>query len=123
MTGIYGVHAHIDEALARLVAACWYIGIATNDSCQGGLPDQPEAYIGFAPGSGETFIRLATLASTPAELEAQPREALDWRIGQTAPEEQDGWWWSAGYPWIPGFAAHFPPSDIPELTRRLERFG
>jgi len=115
ITGEYGIHCHVDRALAPLIEACWLLGITTSDSCQGGGEEQ--AYIAFPSGFAEAFATAATWARTGQELEAQLDDALDWRIYIGDPT---GWRWTPGYPWRQGFAVHFPPGDIPELTRRLQ---
>lgn len=121
VTSEYGPHAHVDAEIAPLVVACWDLMLATMSSCQGALPDQPLAYLGFAPGSAERFARAATLATTPAEQERTPEDALDWRIYELRDSDDPaGWRWIPGYPWAPGFTVYFPPADIPELARRLE---
>jgi hypothetical protein len=120
LTGEYGVHAHVDIGIASLIEACWARGIITTGSCQGGGGEK--ASLGFAPGSAQRFARAATLAGTAAEMEETPDGALDWRIYESRDsEDPTGWTWFPGYPWDSGFAVHFPPEDIPELTRRLQR--
>jgi len=116
LTDEYGVHTHVDKGIAPLVAACWAVGIQTASSCQGG-PDEP-AILGFPAGSAESFARAATSTDRPEVLEATPEDALDWRIYGLG--DPGGWRWVPGYPWDPGFVVYFPPSDIPELTRRLQ---
>lgn len=121
ITSEYGLHAHVDEGIARLVLACWDVGIVTGGSCQGG--GSQHASLGFAPGSAESFARAATIARNLHEIEQIPDGSLDWRIYEFRDfEDPEGWRWIPGYPWGPGFSCHFPPSDIPELVRRLESF-
>jgi hypothetical protein len=120
ITDEYGVHAHVDKGIAPLIQACWARGIVTTGSCQGGGGEK--ATIGFPSGGyAERFAAAATVA-TYETIEDLPFEALDWRIFTLTDEaDPDGWWWMPSYPWDPGWGVHFPPEDIPELTRRLER--
>jgi hypothetical protein len=119
---VFGVHAHVDEGIAALIAACWGVGIGTTNSCQGD-PDTGRAYIGFERGAAERFVGAATTEDLddPASIEA---EVLGWRMRETRPEDDpQAWTWlPGGWPWAVGFVAIFPPADIPELTRRLERW-
>jgi hypothetical protein len=119
LTGEYGDHAHIDEGIAPLVQACWALGIGTSGTCQGG--GEVKVALGFAPGGAQRFARAATLARTPVEMEQNPEEALDWRIYEFRDyDDPAGWRWIPGYPWDPGFTVYFPPSDLYEVTRRLQ---
>lgn len=121
LTSEYGVHAHVDVGIAQLVTACWDLDIATTNSCQGGADEH--AYLAFPAGFTERFARAATSGAHPEELEAAPEDSLDLRIYEFRDfDDPLGWRWVVGYPWATGFAAHFPPADIPELVRRLESY-
>jgi hypothetical protein len=121
---VFGDHAHVDQGIAELIEACWEVGILTTSSCQGG-PDGANfgdrAHIGFERGAAERFVGAATgedHLDDPATIEAG---VLGWRMRELRPEDDPlGWTWlPGGWPWSVRFSAHFPPSDIPELARRL----
>lgn len=117
LMGEYGVHAHVDEGIAELLALCWRLGIWTHDSCEGD-PQTGRAYISFAPDSGERFVGAATIEDLD---DPSTFESLGWRM-RGADTEDDWEWHPGGFPWGVRFSAHFPPSDIPELVRRFRRF-
>lgn len=112
-----GNHCHVDEGLADLIWTCWSIGIVTGGSCQKD-PGTGLAALGFAPGCAEHFVGAATDEDLddPATF-----AALGWRMrGAETPTD---WIWQPGdFGWDVTFAALFPPSDIPELVRRLGRW-
>lgn len=117
VTSEYGVHAHIDEGIAALIAACWSSGITTKSSCQED-PESKLAYVSFAPGSAERFVG----AATDEDLEDPATfEDLGWRM-RGAGTALDWRWQPGGFARGVSFAAYFPPSDVPELFRRLERW-
>jgi hypothetical protein len=68
LTSEYGPHVHVDVEIAPLVEACWDLMLATTTSCQGALPDLPQAFLGFAPGSAERFAQVATAARSEPEF-------------------------------------------------------
>jgi hypothetical protein len=115
----YGPHVHVDAGIAPLVLACWDLMLATMSSCEGALPDEPFAYLAFAPGSAERFAQVATATKSESEFGRLPAGSLDRRICESG-DDPAGWRWFPGRAWTPGFVVRFPPSDIPELTRRLE---
>lgn len=111
-------HAHVDEALAPLIRACWSLGIWTTASCQA-LPDDGlglgRAYVAFEPGSAERFVATATV-----EVDLADEESAASRMGAFSfgPDDAAAWTWiPAGLPWDVHFVAYFPPGDIPELIR------
>ena len=118
VTSEYGVHAHVDEGIAALIQACWRSGIPTQSSCQEDDPETGEAYIGFAPGQAERFVAAATAEDLD---DPSTFEGLGWRM-RGADTALDWRWQPGGFEWGVSFAAHFPPGDIPELVRRLERW-
>jgi hypothetical protein len=114
---VHGLHAHVDENLVDLIAACWRVGIATTSSCQED-PEDGLAAIGFGPGAAELFVGAATTKDLddPATF-----ESLGWRMRGT--ESIDSWTWQpGGFAWRVSFVAFFPPADIGELTTRLRKF-
>ena len=116
LTDEYGLHAHVDEGIAELIAACWAAGIMTTSSCQEGRPGW--ATIGFAPGHAERFVGAATNEDLddPATF-----EGLGWRMRGT--ESPESWVWQpGGFSWTVSFGADFPVADIPELVERLRRW-
>ena len=116
---VYGDHAHVDEGIADLITACWAMGIRTTGSCEGGH-GAGKASIGFERGAAELFVGAATTdeLDDPATF-----GSLGWRMREIRPyEDPEGWTWTpGGWPWAVGFAASFPPSDIPELAARIWR--
>jgi hypothetical protein len=114
---VWDEHAHVDEGMAELIEACWEVGIRTVSSCQG---SSGQAHIGFERGSAERFVGAATTENLDdaATIEA---EVLGWRMREIRPEGDPGaWTWlPGGMSWSVEFGAYFPPTDIPELTRRL----
>jgi hypothetical protein len=120
LTGEYGVHAHIDIGIAPLIAACWAAGIATNGSCED--IGNGRAALGFVPGHAERFVG----ATTGSDLDDEsPDDRLAWRMRtlQMVPDWDGAWYWlPASFAWAASFGAWFPASDMPELTRRLERW-
>jgi len=126
------MHAHVDEGLARLIHACWRLGIVTTGSCQGTLPDpnaefdfESHASLGFGVGSAEPFVS----AATPEDFddEATSFRSLGWRMRSVASEPEDlpvAWvWMPSGYRGQVNFGAWFPAVDIDERTSRLEAAG
>jgi hypothetical protein len=114
VTSQYGLHAHVDAGIADLIRACWAIGIDTAGSCQED-PDDGRTYIVFRPGAAERFVGAATFE----DLDEAPEDSLGVRIRGC--DDPGAWQWQPhGFAWAVDFAASFPPSDIPELTRRLE---
>jgi len=87
LTSEYGVHAHVDEGIVALVAACWDMGITTTSSCQGGGSEP--ASLGFGPDAAERFARAVTVSATPEELEARPDDDFDWGV-------YEHWHWQPG---------------------------
>jgi hypothetical protein len=118
LTSEYGPHVHVDVGIAPLVEACWNLMLATMASCQGNLAGEHLAYLEFAPGGAERFAQLATKATSESKFWRATESALDSRIYDEGLDPA-GWRWIPGRPWTPGFIVRFPPSDIPELTRRL----
>lgn len=111
-------HAHVDAELAPLIQSCWLLEIVTTDSCQE-MQDYGKAALGFAPGSAELFVSAATIEDLDDE---KTFELLGWRMRSISELDHPSAW-----TWIPSgpagdvsFSAYFPPTDIPELTRRLE---
>jgi hypothetical protein len=114
VTSEYGPHAHVDEGIAALIQICWDIGIDTAGSCQGD-PETGLASIVFSPGHAERFVGAATFE----DLENAPDDALGVRMRGC--DDPGSWQWQPhGFAWTVNFGAGFPPSDIPELVRRLE---
>jgi hypothetical protein len=112
----WGMHAHVDQGIVELIEACWWDGIFTMSSCQED-PDDGLANITFAPGSAESFV-----GATGWDIIDAPDDALGIRMRRMSPDDTEGvWMWRpAGFSFGASFMASFPPSDIPELTRRLE---
>jgi hypothetical protein len=113
----FGMHAHVDEGIVGLIEACWWAGIFTMSSCQED-EDTGLANVTFAPGFAESFVG----ATGSEDLVNAPDEALGMRMrGMVIGATEKIWMWRpAGFSYGASFMASFPPSDIPELTRRLE---
>lgn len=116
---VEGRHAHVDEGLAELLEAAWFVGIFTLGSCQE-MPEDGLAHIVFEAGSAERFVAAAsTEPLEDGDFVAQ--DELGWRMRGADPGP---WQWQPGGPaWAVAFAASFPPGDIAELTRRLSKIA
>jgi hypothetical protein len=128
-----GRHAHVDEGLFELLETCWQLGIWTAGSCQGtpgcGGGEVGSADIALENGTAaENFCFAVTVPDWPAMyFDELPEGALGWRMREVrAPGDPGAWVWGISAEGTSperfevGFYVHFPPADIPEITRRLK---
>jgi hypothetical protein len=122
----HGHDVEIDCELVPIMKALWAQGITTTQSCQGPALERGHAYIVFL-----TSTDAARFLTSLKLDESEDPESMYQRIGEYHPDL-----WSP--PWLVwrfkahpeplasdpvtftfGMCVEFPPSDIPEITRRL----
>jgi hypothetical protein len=123
-----GEHVDIDIEIAPIIEALWRLGIPTVQCCQGPWDDYGYGFIEFPSAAAvEAFLDALRLEPTK-DADSLYQRVGDGYLSDVYPDRWRIWRYDV-QPWPDhdvtparfecAITVSFPPSDLPELTRRL----